>query len=80
MLELKRLEDPRSLEALKEVVDVGFFERFRYACLRSDAIDAIVAIEAQQEEAKEEVPTKTKKTNKKQAIKATKSKTKPPTV
>ena len=80
VLELKRLEDPRSLEALKEVVDVGFFERFRYACLRSDAIDAIVAIEAQQEEAKEEVPTKTKKTNKKQAIKATKSKTKPPTV
>lgn len=43
--ELKRLQDERALEVLKEVVNVSFFERFKYACLRSEAKKAVALIE-----------------------------------
>lgn len=49
VLELKRLKDPRSLDALKAVVKKGFFGQFKNSCLRKDAKAAIALIEAEEE-------------------------------
>jgi len=46
VIELKRLKDPRALDALKEVVKKGFFGQFKHACLRKDAKQAIALIES----------------------------------
>lgn len=44
--ELKRLNDPRAIEALREAVDVGLIDRFKYMCYRHDAVVAIEQLEA----------------------------------
>ncbi|ODS24736.1 hypothetical protein AB835_02405 [Candidatus Endobugula sertula] len=41
ILELKRLGDKRALSALKESLNVNFFDRIKYACLLKDAQEAI---------------------------------------
>ena len=43
--ELLRIGDARALPALKEVVNVGIWQRLKYTCLRKDAKQAIVTIE-----------------------------------
>lgn len=48
VLELKRLADPRSLDALKESISVGFLQSFKNACFWDDAKEAISIIEAKQ--------------------------------
>ena len=48
VLELKRLADPRALEALKEAVYPGFLKSFTHACFLEDAKEAISWIEAKQ--------------------------------
>ena len=45
VIELKRLQDERSLLPLKEVRDLGFWGKLKYACLRKDLNDAIALIE-----------------------------------
>lgn len=45
VIELKRLQDERSLLPLQEVRDLGFFGKLKYACLRKDLHDAIALIE-----------------------------------
>lgn len=46
VLELKRLADPRSLEVLKESVNAGFLQTFKYGCFLEDAREAITLIES----------------------------------
>ena len=46
VVELKRLRDPRALDALNEALNVGLIGRFKYSCLRRDAREAISIIEA----------------------------------
>lgn len=48
VVELKRLKDPRALDALKEMVKKGFFGQFKHSCLRKDAKEAIALIEKRQ--------------------------------
>lgn len=43
--ELRRLNDPRALPALKEALDVDLIDRLRYMCYRRDAIAAIQQME-----------------------------------
>lgn len=44
--ELKRLNDPRAIPALKEALDVGLIDGFKYMCYRRDAVVAIEQMEA----------------------------------
>jgi class 3 adenylate cyclase len=44
--ELKRLNDPKALPALNEIMDVGLIERFKYSCLRRDTKEAIEQLQA----------------------------------
>lgn len=44
--ELKRLNDPRAVPALKEALDVGLIDRLKFMCLRHDAEVAIDQMEA----------------------------------
>ena len=46
VLELKRLADPRSLDALKESTQFGFLKSFKNACFWDDAKETISIIEA----------------------------------
>jgi len=50
VLELKRLADPRALEALKESISVGLIQSFKHACFWKDAEEAIAIIETAQQE------------------------------
>ena len=45
--ELKRLNDPRAIPALKEALDVGLLNSLKYMCYRRDALTAIKQMEAQ---------------------------------
>ena len=45
VIELKRLQDKRALIPLKEIINLGFIGRIKYACLRQDALEAIDRIE-----------------------------------
>ena len=45
VIELKRLQDERSLLPLQEVRDLGFWGKIKYACLRKDLREAIALIE-----------------------------------
>lgn len=45
VVELKRLKDPRALDALNEVIKVGLVGRMKYSCLRKDAKEAVTLIE-----------------------------------
>jgi len=49
VLELKRLADPQSLDALKEATQFGFLQSIKNACFWDDAKEAIALIEAKQD-------------------------------
>lgn len=44
--ELKRLNDPRAIPALREALDVGIIDSLKYMCYRHDALVAIEQMEA----------------------------------
>lgn len=47
VIELKRLNDPRALAVLEELVSIGFFKRLKLSCLQKDALIAIESLRKQ---------------------------------
>ncbi len=53
--ELKRLNDPKALPALKEVANMGIWKKLRYTCLRNDVKEAIKQLEGKGKDKKPKV-------------------------